>query len=119
MNMDNNNVHSENTPESTGYETRDVNLVKVFVYGISGIIVLVALVIFALDYFTAAREEAVYEAVLSPESVALRELRAREVEELNSYEILDAQKGVYRIPIERAMTVMAEEAYREKTADNE
>lgn len=116
--MDDNNVHSGDSPETPGYETRDVNLVKVLVYGTLGIIVLVVLVVFALDFFTAAREEAVYEAVLKPESVPLRELRTRETEELNSYAVLDAKKGAYRIPIERAMTLLAEEAYQAQSAEN-
>lgn len=106
------NVQNQTDPDGVGYEKRDVNLARVLVYGVLGIIALVVLVIFIFDYFTAAREEAVYEAVLKPESVALRELRAREEEELNSYAVLDEAAGVYRIPIERAMELIADEAYR-------
>jgi len=110
--MEKNNVQPQINPEGDGYEKRDVNLAKVLIYGLLGIAVLVVIVFFVLDYFTAASEEAIYEAQLKPESVALRELRAREDEELNSYAVLDAQKGIYRIPIERAMELIAEEAYR-------
>ncbi len=99
-------------PENGGYEKRDINPVKVFLAGLAGVIVIVVLVIFMLSYFTATREEIVYEEVLKPESAALRELRAREEEELNSYAVLDTKKGVYRIPIKRAMELMAEEAYQ-------
>lgn len=110
--MEDNNVQPQINPEGDGYEKRDVNLAKVLIYGLLGIAVLVVIVFFVLDYFTAASEEAIYEAQLKPESVALRELRAREDEELNSYAVLDAQKGIYRIPIGRAMELIAEEAYR-------
>jgi hypothetical protein len=108
------NVPSPLRPGSGGYEKRDVNVLKVILYGVSAIVVVVALVIFMLDYFTATREELVYESVLKPESTALRELRAREEEELNSYAVLDAGKGIYRIPVERAMELMAEQAYQQK-----
>jgi hypothetical protein len=37
------------------------------------------------------------------------ELRERETEELNSYELLDEEKGIYRIPIKRAMELIVEE----------
>jgi len=112
MSDQNKPVSSE--PENSGYEKRDINPVKVFLYGAAGIVVIVIVVVFMLNYFTATREEIVYEEVLKPESAALRELRARETEELNSYAVLDAKKGVYRIPIKRAMELMAEEAYQNR-----
>jgi hypothetical protein len=107
---------SQMTSENEGYETRDVNVGKVIAYGVGAIIVLVILIVFALDFFASTREEIIYEAVLKPESALLRDLRARETEELNSYGVLDAQKGIYRIPIDRAMKLMAEEAFRAKPA---
>lgn len=99
-------------PENGGYEKRDINPTKVFLAGLAGVVVIVIVVIFIINYFTATREEIIYEEVLKPESAALRELHAREEEELNSYAVLDAKKGVYRIPIKRAMELMAEEAYQ-------
>ncbi len=110
--MSDQNIPNSPQPENGGYEKRDINPVKVFLFGIAGVIVIVVVVIFMISYFTATREEIVYEEVLKPESAALRELRAREEEELNSYAVLDAKKGVYRIPIQRAMELMAEEAYQ-------
>jgi hypothetical protein len=113
--MNDRGVKPQDEIENTGYEKQDVNLTKVFFFGILGVVILTVIVLFALDYFTAAKEEAVYEAVLKPQSAPLRELRAREEEELNSYAVLDAQKGIYRIPIERAMELMANEAYRARS----
>lgn len=113
--MSDQNVPDYSEPGNAGYEKRDVNLLKVFIYGLLGIVVVVVLVIFMLDYFTATREELVYESVLKPESTSLRELRAREDEELNSYELIDEEQGRYRIPITRAMELLAEEAYRAKS----
>lgn len=98
-----------------GYEKSDINTAKVMIYGLFGVIFLVAVLIFTWDYFAAVKEKVIQEMVLKPQSVPLRELRARENEELTGYKLLDASKGVYRIPIERAMELMADEAYRART----
>ena len=42
------------------------------------------------------------------QSVALRELRERELAVLNEYKWLDRQAGIARIPIDRAMEIVAE-----------
>jgi hypothetical protein len=55
-----------------------------------------------------------YDYVLKPESAPLRDLRAREMETLTTYKVLDPVKSVYRIPISRAMELMADEAYQEQ-----
>jgi hypothetical protein len=110
--MSDQNIPNSSEPENTGYEKRDINPVKVFLAGLAGVVIIVIVVLFVSNYFTATREEIIYEEVLKPESKALRELRAREEEELNSYAVLDSEKGIYRIPIKRAMELMAEEAYQ-------
>ena len=71
---------------------------------------LVVIVLFSFDYFEVTREEMVYDMVLKPESEKLIELRARETDELTTYALLDAEKGIYRIPIEQAMSLVAAEA---------
>ena len=113
---DSENLH--NKTEGAGYEKSDVNVVKVIIYGIFGIIILVAVLIFTWDYFTSVKESLVEETVLKPRSAAIRELRARETEELSGYKLLDETKGVYRIPIERAMELMADEAYQERLGNS-
>lgn len=100
---------------SSGYETKDVNITKVILYGFGGIALLAVLVILVFDWFSAAREKAIYEAQLKPESLALRQLRAREAELLHSYAVIDPKKGMYRIPIDRAMEILAEESYKKRT----
>ncbi|PKK83135.1 MAG: hypothetical protein CVT49_10015 [candidate division Zixibacteria bacterium HGW-Zixibacteria-1] len=110
--IDKNNSESHDI----GYEKSDVNLKKVFLYGILGIILLIIVIIFVVDQFSAMKEEIVYEQVLRPESAPLRELRAREIEELGSYKLLNSADSVFRIPIERAKQLTADEAYRERMA---
>ena len=97
--------------ESTGYEKRDVNVTKIALFSLLTIVLLIIVVVFVVDYFNVVTEEITEEVVLSPQSVELRELRTREAEELGSYRLLDADSGRYRIPIDRAMQLLAEEAY--------
>jgi len=78
---------------------------------------MIVILVLLYEYFMASSRNMVEEMVLKPQSVALRELRAREVEELNSYKILDPEKGIYRIPIDRAIELMADEAYRQRLQD--
>ena len=109
--------HNHNETDH-GYEKRDINVTKTVVYAIVGIIIVVIVIIFGVDYFKAVTDRAVEEAVLKPQSVPMRELRARELEELTTYKVLDSAKGVYRIPVERAMQLQADEEYRKRAGSN-
>ena len=96
----------------SGYEKKDINLNKIFLTGVIAVVTVIIIIVFILDYFTAVKEELVYKQVLQPASAQLRELRARENEELNSYKLLDPRKGIYRVPIDRAMELIADEAFQ-------
>jgi hypothetical protein len=112
----NNKIDSSITKQSreAGYETHDADLKPIIIIGLVSLILLVASIILIDQYFIATRERLVNEVVLSPQSIALRELRAREDEVLNSYKIVDSQNGIYRIPIERAMELIADEAFKRR-----
>jgi hypothetical protein len=101
-----------------GYEKKDISIGKVIITIVISVLSLAVILVLLNSYFTASTEEQIYDAVLRPESAALRELRAREEETLNSYGRLDSAAGAYRIPIDRAMQLMADEAFRatEKSA---
>lgn len=101
--------HTTHDHGPDGYEKRDVNVGKVLVYGVAGTIVLIVLLVFMLDFFTASREQIMYEMVLKPESAILKELHEREQKELGSYGVVDTLKGLYRIPIDTAMKKVVEE----------
>lgn len=108
----------QNIPEPTpppggpSYEGRDVNVSRVAVIGLVFIILLVVSVVIVDQIFILSSEKEIEDVVLKPQSAALRELRAREDEVLKSYKILDPQKRIYQIPIDRAMQVLADEAYK-------
>ena len=96
----------------SGYEKRDVSATRIILFGSLGVVAVVIILIFIWEVFSATSEKLVQEMVLRPQSAAIRDLRARETEELNSYKLLDAEEGIYQIPIDRAIKLMAEEAYR-------
>ncbi len=100
---------------STGYKTKDVNITRVLLYGAGGIALLVVIVIMVFDWFAVSKEKAIYDAQLKPESVSLKDLYVREAKLLNTYAVIDAKKGIYRIPIERAMELLSEESFISRT----
>jgi len=96
--------------DTVGYEKKDVNAKMIIGVGLSSVLILIIIFVVLSDYFTVMETEAVYEAQLKPESVTLKELRAEDEKILTTYALIDAEKGVYRIPIKRAMHLLAEEA---------
>ena len=97
-----------------GYEKRDINATKIIIFSSAGIIILASLLFLLYNYFISEKEEIVYETQLKPESVLLRDLRAGEEETLTTYKVLDAGKGIYQIPIDRAMQLLAEEHFKQQ-----
>jgi hypothetical protein len=93
-----------------GYEDRDVNVKKILLWGIGGVVLIVIILAVLPEYFLFVKEDYYFKAVEEPRSKELLELRKRETEELNSYKLLDKEKGIYQIPIERAMELTIEEA---------
>lgn len=88
----------------------DVNIMLIVTSTLIGVLILVLILAWLRSWFFAGRNEALQKYVLSVENPALLELSAREKEELTTYGWVDREKGVVRIPVERAMTILAEEA---------
>lgn len=110
--------HDDKHPKidaKAGYEKRDVYIKGSIIATIVIVIFIVASIAFVDEIFVHKKEQIIQETVLKPESINLRDLRAAESEILGSYKLLDASKGVYRIPIDRAMKLVADEAYSAST----
>ncbi|MGD9489146.1 MAG: hypothetical protein AB7W47_14070 [Calditrichaceae bacterium] len=107
---------ADNMIENSGqqYEKQDINISKIIGYAVAIIVLLASILVFLNEYFVFARENLVFEKVLKPESIELREIRAAEEKELNTYKLLDAENGIYQIPIERAIQVIADETYESR-----
>ncbi len=101
---------SENRAEhqQNSYEKRVVNVKMIIGISIIGIIILVVMLMLLNDFFVMEKEAAIYNTVLSQTSKELEELHIMEFEKLNSYKVIDDKKGVYQIPIKRAMQLLAE-----------
>jgi cytoskeletal protein RodZ len=95
------------------YEKKDVNVSKIVGFTIIIIVFLIAVIVFLNEFFIFEVENIKKERdnVVSTE---LRDLRATEDETLNSYKVLNADKNKYQIPIERAMKLLADEAYEKR-----
>lgn len=95
-----------------GYEVRDISWITLLWIGVVIIIGITVFVVILDSYFSVTKEQQIYEYVLKPQSKELRELKSKEQEILNNYGQINAQKGIYRIPIDRAMQLQAEEDFK-------
>jgi hypothetical protein len=114
-------IRPKETPAdpNPGYEAQEVDIRRVVLIGLVFLALLIASLIVVDQFFTVEKERVVENVVLKPESISLRELRAKEDEALNSYKVLDSEQGVYRIPINRAMELIANEAFERSRASAE
>ena len=74
------------------------------------IVGLIAVVLGLQALYDHLREQQIYVKVLQPVSEDLLNLRAREEGQLHSYQYIDRASGRVRIPIERAMELLARES---------
>lgn len=109
----------ETKQQQAGYDKTDVNITKIVGFTFTILVVLIAIIVFLYEVFIYAKEEAIYEMVLSPESKAIRELRAHEDQVLHSYKILDKENDRYQIPIDQAILVLSNEAYEKRLKEVE
>jgi hypothetical protein len=64
--------------------------------------------------WTNTTRQAIREGSIDPDQYTqLRETEAQAAQKLSQYEVIDEQAGTYRIPIDRAMDIMANQAYQE------
>ncbi len=102
-------------PPAAGYDTHDIDLKRLLTLGILSVALLVIILIGLNEWFVMTREETTFRLALEPEDPVLREKRAVDAEILTTYKLLDAKSGAYRIPIDRAMELMADEAFLAQT----
>ncbi len=115
--MTDDHTHKTAQDAGDGYEKRDVAVGKLLLITAASTIFVAVVVIGLLQFFSVESEQQVYDAVLAPESAVLRDLRVREDEVLNSFAVVDSTKGVYRIPVEHAMKLIADEAFQDRATN--
>lgn len=93
-----------------GYEESDAKVGFIAWAGV-GIIVFVIVTVLAVQvYFDSLKNHEEFVKLLEPVSEDYRNLRAREDAELYSYKYADREKGIVRLPIQRAMDLVLSEA---------
>ena len=104
MSHDTNSNHG-----SAGYEKKDVNVPMLLWVSAAIVLIIVVSVIWVDQFVTLQHENAAFELRLKPENPQLLELRTLEDQELSAIKIVDSTKGIYQIPIGRAMGLVAEQ----------
>lgn len=93
-----------------GYEQTDVRIGFIAWSGVAIVIFLVVTLLAVQAYFDSVQQREEFVKVLEPVSEDYRNLRAREDAELFSYKFVDREKGVVRLPIQRAIDLVVSEA---------
>lgn len=81
-----------------------------FLFGGATVLILLAVGVGLTWYYNALVEDAVFTKVLSVENDQLKALRATEERELSSYGRVEGSPGKFRMPISRAMQLVAQES---------
>lgn len=107
--MTDENEDIQTSDASDGYDRHDINVRWVAAITIITVILLAVSVLILYEYFGYEKERQIYELVLKPESEMLLEMRALEEKTLSTYELKDTATGTYRIPIDSAIQLIADE----------
>ena len=97
-----------------GFDRSEPNVRFIAIFGAGTLVLLVVSVLALQYYYNRVLEEQVFVKVQEPVAQTLVDLRTREDEELHSYRYLDREKGTVRLPIERAMELLASESAQGK-----
>ncbi len=97
--------------QTLGFDRTEPRTRFIALLGLGIIVTLVAIILAVQSYVDHVQDEQIYQKVLAPVSEDLKVLRAREDSELNSYHYIDKTKGTVRLPITRAMELVAKEAH--------
>src|SRR5580658_2006686 len=98
-----------------GFDRDEPSAGAIATFAISSLFLLVVTILAIQQYFDHIWSEAVYEKVLAPPSEQLREVRGRDDWNLTHYMYMDKASGQVRIPVDRAMELMLQDASAGKT----
>jgi hypothetical protein len=98
-----------------GFDRDEPSAGAIATFAIGSLILLVLTILAIQQYFDHIWSEAVYEKVLAPPSEQLREVRGRDDWNLTHYMYMDKASGQVRIPVDRAMELMLQDASAGKT----
>ena len=91
------------------YETQDIP-VKPVAIGALIFVIIVAMTLYLLyEYTDRAIDSSIHENKLSKRSEKLMDLQKSENDALNSYKVIDKEKQIYQIPIDRSKELLLNE----------
>ncbi len=99
---------------TAGFDTAEPRARSIALLGAAMVITLVLVIAGVQVYFDHVLEQQIFVKQLEPVSADLKALHAREDTDLHQYRYLDRAKGTVRLPIERAMDLVIEEAHAKK-----
>jgi len=99
-----------------GYDRTDPHIGPILLNIVGIVLILVVVIAGVTFYFNTYRDRIIEETQLTPVSQDLLDLRAKEDQLLNSYGIADKAAGTVRLPVSRAMELVAAEAKEGKFA---
>jgi hypothetical protein len=90
----------------------DLNDGKLFRLFFAGILIVSAMVFFAAELYRYIDFKTSFQAAVAAQYPELQRLQARHTNELASVAVLDSTKGIYRIPVDSAITLILNDANR-------
>lgn len=91
-------------------QTRDdLNTPAIAVVGVVGAVVVFAIVVALQAWFYNVKNDELQRKVIAVPDAGVAGLTAAQQADLSSYRVLDEQKGIVRIPVERAMQIVVRE----------
>ncbi len=100
---------------SEGYDHSEPDAPPIWGFTIGSVIILVVVLVALQQYFERIWNDAVYDKVLAAPSQELQDLRNRDDYALTHYSYQDKDKGVVRIPLDRAQEMVLQDAAQGKT----
>jgi len=108
-------IHPPSHGVEVAFEDEGVNYGKILVIGILGLILFISSLFLLDDIFSLEREAEIKKVDLGVPSEQLKAMRVKETATLNSYKLLNSDKAIYQIPIDRAMRLLAAESFEQET----
>jgi hypothetical protein len=101
-------MSEQNDKSVVGYEKSDVSILPITIFSLATCGLIVLFIVFLDSYFIWSKERYLLEAQ-QKKIQQVEEIADQEDARLNDYGVRDAEKGVYQIPIDRAMELEASE----------
>jgi hypothetical protein len=100
---------------SEGYDHTEPNAPPIWAFTAGSVVILVVVIFAIQQYFEKVWNDAVYDKVLAAPSQELQDMRNRDDYALTHYSYQDKDKGVVRIPLDRAQELVLQDAAQGKT----